>query len=515
MTKLGLFFRTKDPALGCSVFIVETSVGIPNSEKIFARAYLASSEISVSEDGSAETQFTFVNPVYLENGKEYAYIVKPDGNSPEYTVWISQVGNYDIVTGEQVFSNPYSGILFVSANMNTWTANQTEDMKFRLYRAKFTTGTGTAIFTNEDDEYLTISGLTKANNSIAVETGDYIIKVVGGTKVSNTANASYSFGRVQTIDEATDFIQIDSSNGNLSAGDVIEFHRAPDAANLASFNANTKIANTTIASVNNIKWNAIVPRFASITPALTSTSYNYKGTDNVYSVDTNFTVVKPEIETEFLDASKIIASKSNEVDFASSNKTGTFSISLSTDDTYITPVLDLRRKSAIVVENVINNDSTNEYTRYGNAVTKYISKNVILDSTVGDAEDAIAYVGGYRPVGTDIEVYVKVLGSDDGENFDDKLWTKMTKTAASEKLYSSPINVNDFREFQYSIPTSVVASSGSRTTAYTSNGIIQYARADGAIISRYKTFCFKIVLLSNDSALVPRLTDFRAIALQK
>jgi hypothetical protein len=41
-------------------------------------------------------------------------------------------------------------------------------------------------------------------------------------------------------------------------------------------------------------------------------------------------------------------------------------------------VIDLSRKASLLIENIINNDATNEHTRYGNALTKYVSKNVVL-----------------------------------------------------------------------------------------------------------------------------------------
>jgi hypothetical protein len=237
--------------------------------------------------------------------------------------------------------------------------------------------------------------------------------------------------------------------------------------------------------------------------------------DETYSPDSAQVTLTPEVETELLDYPRVVASRSNEMDSLAGAKSATFSITLTTSNMYISPVIDLRRKAGLMIENVINDDSTNEYTRYGNAVTKYVSKNIVLDDSVGVAEDALVYIGAYRPVGTDIQVYVKLLGAEDGEAFDDKLWTQMQMTDGSSKLYSSPIDVTDYREFQYGLPTSVLASVGSKTTAYLNNGIVQYARSDGALIVGYKTFCFKVVLLSDSTAKVPRMSDIRAIALQK
>jgi len=45
-------------------------------------------------------------------------------------------------------------------------------------------------------------------------------------------------------------------------------------------------------------------------------------------------------------------------------------------------------------------------------------------------------------------------------------------------------------------------------------GILEYYNSSGARYIGYKNFAIKIVLLSSDSAKIPRLQDVRAIALQ-
>ena len=49
----------------------------------------------------------------------------------------------DVATNETVFKVPAGGVMLTSSNDRTWTAHQKEDLKFKLYRADFTTGTGT------------------------------------------------------------------------------------------------------------------------------------------------------------------------------------------------------------------------------------------------------------------------------------------------------------------------------------------------------------------------------------
>ena len=71
--------------------------------------------------------------------------------------------------------------------------------------------------------------------------------------------------------------------------------------------------------------------------------------------------------------------------------------------------------------------------------------------------------------------------------------------------YSSKVNRLNFLDFTYSLPAS--AQSGP-------NGQVQYTSDNGTIYTGFKYFAVKIVLLAEDPAIVPRVADLRAIALQ-
>jgi hypothetical protein len=109
----------------------------------------------------------------------------------------------------------------------------------------------------------------------------------------------------------------------------------------------------------------------------------------------------------------------------------------------------------VVLQNKINNLYDNETTRYGNAKVKYISKKVVLADGL-DAEDLKVYLTSYRPSGTDVKVYCKVLSNDDNESFDTKEWSVMNLETTSN-LFSDSANEDDYLEYEYSIartPTS-------------------------------------------------------------
>jgi len=120
--------------------------GLPTTKVIpFSEVSLSPSQIIISNDGSIGTTFNFKSPVYVEGGIEYCMVLLSD--SAQYSVFISRVGEIDLVTQTNVSQQPYLGSLFKSQNGSTWEPSQWEDLKFNLYRADFAT-TGSIEFYN-------------------------------------------------------------------------------------------------------------------------------------------------------------------------------------------------------------------------------------------------------------------------------------------------------------------------------------------------------------------------------
>lgn len=473
ITQIGLFFKKKDPSLGCSVLISEMKDGYPDNTKIIGRGYLTSDNITVSSDGSEESIFVLDNLVYLMNNKEYAFTIYPDANSPEYEVWVGKTGNFDVVTGEQVFSNPYIGNMFISSNQRSWTAIQKEDVKFKIYRAKFNVSSGYAVFDNEDDEYLTIDGFTRVNENVGVRVGDIIMtvndsistvtdtNVVSNTLIANSTNG-FPTGRVQYINEADGFIWVDSSTGGFSntTNPMIAIYRPSDSTNTDNFTIDSLISYGTIQSVDDLLYHAVVPKFGVLQPTRTSLSYEFKGTRSTDdTIDTNYQTVTNDLEYEYSDYERHLMSKSNE-----SSKTSKFKVTLESTSEYSSPVISLAKKAGFFIENIINNDTTNEHTRYGNALSKYVSKRIILQEGQ-DAEDLRLTFTAYRPYETDVKIYAKFRNREDSEEFNDKVWSEMTYENDGDLVYSSPGNSKDYIEYTAIMPSINVVATGAFSNA--------------------------------------------------
>lgn len=135
ITSVDLFFASADTKIPVRVEIREVVNGYPGSAVLpFSRVERKGSSIITSSDGSVASTFKFSSPVFLQNGVEYALVALSDSNN--FTVHIAQTDTigYD---GVRISSQPYNGVLFKSQNASTWTADQTQDMKFVIRRAQF------------------------------------------------------------------------------------------------------------------------------------------------------------------------------------------------------------------------------------------------------------------------------------------------------------------------------------------------------------------------------------------
>jgi len=137
LTSCDVFFRSKDDTDIPVTFQIRTMQGgFPTQNVVpFSEIILEPGEVITSGDGSVATNVQFKAPIYLEGGKEYCICLA--SNSTKYSVYISRIGENDLITQTFISNQPYLGSLFKSQNASTWEASQWEDMKFTLYRADF------------------------------------------------------------------------------------------------------------------------------------------------------------------------------------------------------------------------------------------------------------------------------------------------------------------------------------------------------------------------------------------
>ena len=153
---------------------------------------------------------------------------------------------------------------------------------------------------------------------------------------------------------------------------------------------------------------------------------------------------------------------------ATSNTTGTVSFAnstfiivcdITTTNTQEIAIFNANTTSVInsptVTANVITVARFNEALGNGSRTpSRYISKTVVL-ADGQDAEDLAVFLTAYRPQGTDIKIYSKLLNGADSDPFDDKSWTPMIESSEG-LLTSSLVDKEDYVELKYEMPSSTV-----------------------------------------------------------
>ena len=138
--KIDLYFKTKHATLPVWIELRPLVNGYPASNTIVpgSRKYLSPGNVSISDDASLPTTFTFDEPIYLSGRTEYAVVCICDNT--DYLLWTSFMGDFELgSTSRRITKQPFLGSFFKSQNSTTWEASQEQDMKFTLYRADFAT----------------------------------------------------------------------------------------------------------------------------------------------------------------------------------------------------------------------------------------------------------------------------------------------------------------------------------------------------------------------------------------
>ena len=237
LTAVDLFFGHKDEEENIRVEIRTVELGTPTSTVVadFAQVILNPEDVNVSDDASVPTHIKFPSPVYLQPQTEYAIaVLAPSSNF--YEAWIAQMGEKTVGTSDLpddenvIVTRQYTGgSLFKSQNGTIWSPNQFQDLKFKLYKAQFTTQ-GTATFYNPPFNVKLHEITTLNNNSIttlprklkvgiqAITTTGLINSLSVGTKVGVTTAADANHGYIEGVGGAVNTLLPSLAGIGYSAG---------------------------------------------------------------------------------------------------------------------------------------------------------------------------------------------------------------------------------------------------------------------------------------------------------
>jgi|TARA_R110000824_G_scaffold11793_1_gene51788 hypothetical protein len=605
VTSVDLFFFGKDEELPVFVELRETENGYPTTKRLpFARAVLIPSEVVTSELGDVPTTFTFESPVFILDGSEYAVVV--GSNSPEYKIFIAQMGEESLLGGKLLDKQPLVGTLFKSTNDRAWAMSPMEDLKLTIRAALFDIGRTSVIKTTSDDDGL--GNLTLANTPLVPRTllanpltfthGDTALKIrhrdhgmyvssnnvtiaevksglsttlstgitdvattltlVSGTNFGSTTGKfagtvdSTSRWYIKINDEIMFFTEITSTAVSSlvraqdtttavahAAGSVVELYQLHKVPFIEINKTHTSIANIDIdsysillvsspafdggagaaaenggllvtATENHINNTGVLQlstmelegtRLSGFIRSTSATSVS--GNETSFSRTTESNERKVPINDNYtFDSNRMIASQINETNEMGGIKSYLARINMASNRSNLSPAIDLQRCSWISVSNRINKiDSSADLASNitfinstepegDNNAAIYVTKKVILENPATALKVILA---ANRPADATLKLMFKTLSSEDSDSFDDLPYTFFNTTGTSDQAVNSSLGERDFQEYAYS-------------AGVTDDGI-------GDPLPEFISFSIKIIMQSTNMAAVPRLSDFRALAL--
>lgn len=249
VTKVDVYFKNVSSVYGIELQIRTTDNGVPTLERLpFASKFLFPTDVNppaASDNASVATTFEFDTPVFLQAGLSYALVLIPVGGNPDYQIWTAEIGQTDALNNVPIYTNNDTGDLFLSSNDRSWIPVITEDWKFTIYTANFTTLSGTAVFRSPNEDYL--------------ELEDIVGTFIPGEPLYPTSNV-YNNAK----------LSVTSINGTFSIGDYV--YQSNGVANTAYgyvYAANStsiRLQNTTAAFIaSNTLYNASASANAYVT----------------------------------------------------------------------------------------------------------------------------------------------------------------------------------------------------------------------------------------------------------
>ena len=390
---------------------------------------------------------------------------------------VSQVRKVNIVANTtymnvtSAFSTSASGVNIRKFNTGTISTDETSNTII---------GTNTNFGSISSNTYIIISdgtdGNTEVRKVVSVDSVNQSMVLDVVPSFTNTTSGYFvsPVGKVDSFKAYGDFLTIYDSSANTSS----YFSGSSIIKGVDSF------ANATVSSIENVSISRFAPYFNVKVPSGTKAKYYVNFANTTYAKTAGNLTEVDLGKNALLSYPGMIASRSNEVNnptnlFANS-KSFNAKLEFSSDNPFVSPYVLEENLDFGIQQFIINNSSVNETYSNGDAYSKYVSKPVVLNKDQV-AEDLIVYLTAFKPSGTDIEVYAKLLSEEDGENLNQKNWTKLAlDVPTGSAINSLNSNPNDFIELKYVIPS---AQPGTKITS----GTFSIPSATNLITASYST----------------------------
>jgi len=378
-TKVDLYFSSKDTTLPAHIAIRKNVNGDPGPYVLpFSQVYLYPSTVNVTSNANVATTVTFSSPVFLDIG-EYSLTLGSDSNN--YRVWVSELDGIDTVTSKRITEQPYVGTLYQSQNASSWTPKQAEDLKFKLYRAVFNTGTtGSINFLPELGKYelgaleenplevFPSSATLRVNHfNHGLSNGGYV--VLGGL-----ANAKSALGNVNAFYgiNSNTFINVSLAVSNVTLSSYTVTLPTP----VIGVTKATRFGGASMYATQDTQFDTIYPVISAITQGVSTVTPSYKATSKSYSVDSAFS--KMAIGDNDLTETKLIAGNATTRYNLSNASSFVYKLELNTTNSYVAPLIDKKQIGLVLAKNLVDAPT------YANKNLSYDIKTIVSANTTAN-----------------------------------------------------------------------------------------------------------------------------------
>ncbi len=477
LTKVRFCFKTKDETIPVTLQLRPSVNGYPSSSIVYPYSTVTVTPDKVNitdvpdlDDSTKYTEFVFDSPIYLQPG-EHAFVML--ANTNKYETYLAEIGKIDLRTGSQISEQPYGGTFFASQTSTTWTADQSSDLMFRMFRAEFDTSSTSAIqfLVDPPEESFEYNLFQFINSEIVLpETAInhyYLPELVIG---SISSPEPIIPGKDYELDDSLGMRIINTDTGNTSF--ILGSYLSSSSSAVSPILDSTRSGILTVGNnINDL--------------GLANTGFVIEhGGDNY-------------INTQSVSVEISGGGGSGAVAYA--NVVGGIIDAIYLTDTgsgyYYSPTVTIT--AAVGANAVISYNGETEKSG-GNALARYLCRRVTLADGF-DSGDLRVYITAYKPYGTNIYAYYKVLSNSDNEQFENKKWQLLTQIGNANYV---SLNKQDYRELVFAPGINGVADNA-----------ISYTNDSGSAFNSFITFAIKLVMTSQSENIVPKIRDFRAIAL--
>ena len=536
INSIKLFFRTKPTTTSDPVrlSIIGTENGYPNGKILdHSIVTLTPDQVKTSTtphylDPNTFTEFVFDSPVYIQSNVLYAFML--ESSSLDYNLFLaaqnaiaipSSVKNLPTdpipTTVTKIGVAPYVGGLFESQNGITWSVDQSQALMFIIDRCNFRTSASPKIpfvvprnlpyrklTTQEVNTFYDANGVSNLFNSIPgkdVLSDAYNITTTDFIPSSTRINYTYRSTKASDLSYTAE-TSVTPGKFACPTYDDIMLNDGQGQRVLVSNSNSSFILYATLASGDN-----------TVSPVISEDGlslYNIKyRINNMGLSNTIVTILNggTGYNGNTANLSVVTVSSPDEASGVQAIATANVSDGVIQSIEFIEPGSGYLKTPTITISDpttrgsnanvsIVVNGETNPSG--GNGVAKYFTKKVVL-TPGNDSGDLRVYYTAYRPKGTNIYVYYKILNRNDIQPFDDSSWQLMTTVTGSSNFSASPDNLIEFE-----------SAPGLDTYA---DDVVSYTNTSGITYTQFSQFAIKVVLATNDNTNVPFLTDIRALAL--